>query len=570
MRKTSKLPLASDVVIGKGPDGTVRVALYVRVSTGRQAAGELSVPDQIARMTEYCEAKGWKVVAIYTEAATATDYNRPEFTKLIDTATALPRPYEVVAVHSYSRIARDSVANELAHRQLAKVGARMISITQNVGQGTTGELTRKIIAVFDEFQSHENSKHTHRTMLENARQGYFNGSIAPFGFHANAVGKKGARVKKILDIDEDEASIVRRAYAMCLGREGEPLGLKRIVERLHGEGLKFRGKRFTTSNVYRILTSEVYAGTLWYNRICARTGVLRPREEWVAVSVPPTVSKEDFDRVQEVLASRAPKKTPPRITSSPVLLTGLATCATCGGGMTLRTGKSGRYRYYTCASAAHSGKAVCPGRSLPMDGLDQAVVDVLADAVLKPERLSRILEAYLARSAEGDVARRERLARARKDATGAVGTKARLMKLVAAGAVEPDDPQLAEELRNTEARRRRAEEEIALLETEGLQAKPQNITPAKIERLGMAIREALRTGTPEFRRAYVRLFVRQVVVGDTEIKVSGPTAALAGAVARHRPQSTADSGSQFHAEWRRKGNPRQPFSEATPTVIRVA
>jgi hypothetical protein len=199
-----------------------------------------------------------------------------------------------------------------------------------------------------------------------------------------------------------------------------------------------------------------------------------------------------------------------------------------------------------------------------MDGLDQAVVDILADAALKPKRLSRILEAYLAATAEGGVARRERLARARKEATEAIGTKARLMKLVAAGALEPDDPQLAEELRNTKARRRRAEEEIALLETEGLQAKPRNITPAKIERLGMAIREALRTGTPEFRRAYVRLLVRQVVVGKTEIKVSGPTAALAGAVARHRPQSATDSSSQFHAEWRSGGNPLRTFSGGLP------
>ncbi|WP_269084329.1 zinc ribbon domain-containing protein, partial [Acetobacter tropicalis] len=42
--------------------------------------------------------------------------------------------------------------------------------------------------------------------------------------------------------------------------------------------------------------------------------------------------------------------TAPRIVNGPCLLTGLAVCATCGGGMTLRTGKYGRYRYYTCAT----------------------------------------------------------------------------------------------------------------------------------------------------------------------------------------------------------------------------
>jgi site-specific DNA recombinase len=296
--------------------------------------------------------------------------------------------------------------------------------------------------------------------------------------------------------------------------------------------------------------------------VCARTKVERPREEWVAVSVPPIVSREEFERVQEILASRAPRKAAPRVTTSPVLLTGIANCATCGRGMTLRTGKSGRYRYYTCASAAHLGHSVCPGRSVPMSSLDDAVVGVLADAVLKPERLTRILEAYIAQSSKGDATRRERLARARKEVTEAAAKKTRLMKLVSAGALEPDDPQLVEELKGAETRRRQAEEEIALLEGQAQSVEPRAITPTKVERLGAAIREALRTGTSEFRRAYVRLFVQEVVVDDTEIRVCGPTVALAGAVARQNRQSSAASGSQFHAEWRRKGNPGQPFSGA--------
>lgn len=37
-----------------------------------------------------------------------------------------------------------------------------------------------------------------------------------------------------------------------------------------------------------------------------------------------------------------PKQTPPRVVTGPILLAGLATCASCRGGMTERTGKSGR------------------------------------------------------------------------------------------------------------------------------------------------------------------------------------------------------------------------------------
>jgi hypothetical protein len=192
-----------------------------------------------------------------------------------------------------------------------------------------------------------------------------------------------------------------------------------------------------------------------------------------------------------------------------------------------------------------------------------------AHAVLKPERLARILEAYIAQSAEGDAPRRERLARARKNLTEAAAKKSRLMQLVSAGALEPDDPQLVQEVKGAEVRRRQAEEEVALLDGKGQSVEPRAITPAKVERLGTAIRKALQTGTPEFRRAYVRLFVRQVVVDDTEIRVSGPTAALAGAVARQNAEGSPGSGSQFHAEWRPIGdsNPccrRESFASPSP------
>ena len=47
--------------------------------------------------------------------------------------------------------------------------------------------------------------------------------------------------------------------------------------------------------------------------------------------------------------------------------------------MTLRTGKTGRYRYYTCSTCARQGKTACKGRSIPMDKLDRLVTERLAD-----------------------------------------------------------------------------------------------------------------------------------------------------------------------------------------------
>jgi hypothetical protein len=76
-----------------------------------------------------------------------------------------------------------------------------------------------------------------------------------------------------------------------------------------------------------------------------------------------------FEQVQRQLHARSPKVAAPRVTTGPILLTGLAVCASCNGGMTLRTGtsKTGAvHRYYTCSTCARKGKTVCKGRSIPI------------------------------------------------------------------------------------------------------------------------------------------------------------------------------------------------------------
>ena len=53
------------------------VALYARVSTPRQAEKDLSIPDQLRQLREYCKARSLAVASEYVEpGATATDDRR--------------------------------------------------------------------------------------------------------------------------------------------------------------------------------------------------------------------------------------------------------------------------------------------------------------------------------------------------------------------------------------------------------------------------------------------------------------------------------------------------------------
>jgi site-specific DNA recombinase len=145
----------------------VRAALYLRVSTGRQADNDLSIPDQRRQAKAYCASRDWEIAADYVEPGlSATDDRRPEFQRMIDAATTKPPAFDVILVHSFSRFFRDQFQLEFYVRRLAKAGVRLVSITQELGDDPMSNMIRQIMALFDEYQSKENAKHTLRAMKE--------------------------------------------------------------------------------------------------------------------------------------------------------------------------------------------------------------------------------------------------------------------------------------------------------------------------------------------------------------------------------------------------------------------
>jgi site-specific DNA recombinase len=109
--------------------GSGCAALYLRVSTGRQAEGDLSIPDQRRQALAYCGARGLDVAIEFVEpGASGTDDRRPELQRLLDMATAGGAPFEVVVVHSFSRFARDHFALEYHVRRLRKAGVRLVAL----------------------------------------------------------------------------------------------------------------------------------------------------------------------------------------------------------------------------------------------------------------------------------------------------------------------------------------------------------------------------------------------------------------------------------------------------------
>jgi len=361
-----------------------RAALYLRVSTGRQAAGDISIPSQRDLTTRFCESQGWTVVDEFTEpGASATDDKRPVFQRLMEATKSPDRRFDVICVHSFSRFYRNGAEMEMAIRQLRKRGVEVVSMSQPTGRDPAQDMMRQIIGIFDEYTSRENGKNVTRSMRENAKQGFWNGATPPLGYRIVAVEQKGARLKKRLEVDPVDAETVNLIFQLYNhGAEGSgPLGVKDVTKWLNSHGYRTRkGATFGVGPVYGILTNSCYATGKWpYGRRSSRTGLPNDPSEVVDVDIPTIIALDLIEAVQARLKRNNPTVTPPRVVNGPSLLTGLAVCGSCGAGMTRSGTRRGAkvYTYYSCAACQQRGKSVCKGRHVPVALLDMQVIEGL-------------------------------------------------------------------------------------------------------------------------------------------------------------------------------------------------
>ena len=93
------------------PGSARRAALYLRVSTGRQAEHDLSIPDQRTQLRSWCRSHGYEVVAEFVEAGASTvDDRRPVFQKMVERACDGEHAFGFIVVHSYSRFFREATS----------------------------------------------------------------------------------------------------------------------------------------------------------------------------------------------------------------------------------------------------------------------------------------------------------------------------------------------------------------------------------------------------------------------------------------------------------------------------
>ncbi len=388
-------------------NGSVRVALYLRVSTDRQ---DHSIGDQRSELTRLIERRSdHKIVAEYLDEAISGDDTdrRVGFLQMRDDAQS--GRFDKVLVWDQDRFGRfDLIDGGHYIRPFRQAGVQLETIAQGLvdWEDLTGQLIYSVNQIGKAQFLRDLSRNTVRGLISSAREGRAGtGGPSPFGYRS----KDG-----VVWIVEDEAKIVRLIFRLYLAPGGS---LRGVVVELNRRGIKTpRGKKWRASNVRAILKRRKYTGTFVYGDrnggkyFAMRDGEVIPRRksDKVVASDPIThpdhfeaiIDQQTFDRAQAKL-NNGKGDTAPK-TARQYLLSGLVRCGDCGGGMDGRTRSSGPI--YACRTYNQTGSTTCHCNTIREAPLVSVVAKMIQDRYLSEtslDRLRRKIEAKLAKQDRG-------------------------------------------------------------------------------------------------------------------------------------------------------------------------
>ena len=368
----------------KHPPAPKPAALYARVSSDRQDV-DLSVAAQLRALRDYAEKNGYIIAREYVdEAESGRVADRPQFRKMLDAASGTDAPFEEILVWKFSRFTRKREHAVAFKSMLRRRGIRVTSITEHADDSPTGKLMEAIIESVDEFYSENLAQEVTRGMRESASRGSFLASRAPFGYRRVKVSD-GVRERPTLEVDPATAPVVREVFESSLRGNG----LKEICRDLNERGITNRGRRWYRNGLHYLLTNEAYTGTAVWGRT-RKDGKapdpVRAEGAWEAI-----VPQELFDRVQQVLQERAPKRQRPARVGSKFLLSGLLRCGLCGKPYTGQGAKGGRYAYYVCGTLLQEGAGSCEASYLNAEKIEDFILEKIRDRILTDETITELV-----------------------------------------------------------------------------------------------------------------------------------------------------------------------------------
>ncbi len=507
----------------------MRAALYARVSTETQQARG-TIGSQLAVLRDRVAAEGDELVAEFCDDGhSGARLDRPGLDALRDAAEA--GLIETVWCLSPGRLARIYAYQVIVPGELALHGvSARFTDAPALGDDPQATLLTRVQGVIAEYERAKIAERYRRGKLFRSRAGEVLAWRTPYGYRRIPRDQAGAAR---LEVFEPEAAVVRRIFDDYVNGGHS---LREIVRRLSADGVpapKDNRPLWGTSTLSRLLHNEAYIGRVYFNRTEAvpdpRPGkrsrqVPRPREEWIAIAVPPVICEQTFEAAAAVRRDNS-KWSPRRAEPGQWMLRGLVKCGACAAGCNCRKmrGRNGTWhRYYHCRNhdpiKAGGASQLCPERNIRADALDTFVFGQVRAALLRPDVLLAGEQALAVRTPAPDdellTAELARLAR-KKDAAQA--ERKRLADLYQAGLTELTDMQQ----RATEIGRRHSEltQRHASLTEQRHELTRDNQLRHRVGDFAQRVLAVTDTLSYDHKQALLRLVVEEVRVTGWHVEI---------------------------------------------------
>jgi site-specific DNA recombinase len=512
----------------------MRVAMYVRVSTQRQAQTQ-TIEQQLDRLRQYSQSQGWpwsEASIFRDDGYSGASLRRPGLGRLREQVRQAA--FDCVVLTEPSRLARNYVHQMLLLEEFERGGCHVEFVDHPMSKNPHDQLLLQIRGAVAEY---ERSLIAER-MRCGRWQKYQAGNLLPWTHppYGYRVDPARPRDPAGVRLEPAEAAVINE---MVIGYLHEGLSLLGLTKRLMAQHIPTPSGhwRWNQATVRGILANPVYTGTVFLGRY--RSTPARHRQsplvpigrgfgghpladpsEWVAVAqVPVIIRQEHFEQLQAKLAHNQ-QFARRHNTTHPYLLRALVSCGTCHLACTGRSDGRHGYAYYTCRGKGHPIVSCrdekCPSRFIPANQLDELVWQDLCEVLTHPECIAAALQraqggSWLPQELQ---ARRENLRKARVSLEHQME---RLTDAYLAGVLQLEEYKyryqeleqrlqgIAEQVRQVEASVGRHDELAAMVES--------------IEAFCQRVQQGLAEATFEQKRHLIELLIDRVVVTNEEVEI---------------------------------------------------
>ena len=362
----------------------IRYAVYIRVSSNRQDV-ENSLSAQEAAAQRYVENNGGKIVKIYKdEARSGKIEHRPGFQEMIKDAAEPAKPFDAILVWKLNRFARSRKISINFKSQLSDLGIKVISISENIGDGPSGRMFEGIIESIDEFNSANMGEDIKRGMRNSVERGFYLASSPPTGYKIIHV-RDGGKYRPKLKLDPPWHLLPKRVYQLGL----RDYGLKSIQRALTEEGFRTSsGATPSIDLINRILKNPHYTGYTFWDYRGKNDNYAKSHEQAHEAIVTP----EEWDSVQKKMASRRPDVKHPRTLASEHLFNDLGVCAKCLKRVVIKGSDGNKQYYFICSTRHKKGKSACDLPRYPLTDNDPIILEAIISHTLDVDNLRKLID----------------------------------------------------------------------------------------------------------------------------------------------------------------------------------